>query len=88
MFDLSELEHLLPDEPSPEYNEQLSKINDYNDYLVQIKPEVPAGILERLSTEYIRLNEIDAREMFLSGLYLGANLILALSQPPARIPRQ
>ena len=85
MFDLSELEHLLPDEPSLEYNEQLSKINDY---LVQIKPEVPAGILERLSTEYIRLNEIDAREMFLSGLYLGANLILALSQPPARIPRQ
>ena len=84
MFDLSELEHLLPDETSPEYNEQLSKINDY---LVQIKPEVPAGILERLSTEYIRLNEIDAREMFLSGLYLGANLILALSQPPARIPR-
>ena len=84
MFALSELEHLLPDEPSPEYNEQLSKINDY---LVQIKPEVPAGILERLSTEYIRLNEIDAREMFLSGLYLGANLILALSQPPARIPR-
>ena len=84
MFDLSELEHLLPDEPSPEYNEQLSKINDY---LVQIKPEVPAGILERLSTEYIRLNEIDAREMFLSRLYLGANLILALSQPPARIPR-
>ena len=84
MFDLSELEHLLPDEPSPEYNEQLSKINDY---LVQIKPEVPAGILERLSTEYIRLNEIDAREMFLGGLYLGANLILALSQPPARIPR-
>ena len=84
MFDLSELEHLLPDEPSPEYNEQLSKINDY---LVQIKPEVPAGILERLSTEYIRLNEIDAREMFLSGLYLGANLILAPSQPPARIPR-
>ncbi len=84
MFDLSELEHLLPDEPSLEYNEQLSKINDY---LVQIKPEVPAGILERLSTEYIRLNEIDAREMFLSGLYLGANLILALSQPPARIPR-
>ncbi|WP_191380546.1 hypothetical protein [Flavonifractor sp.] len=84
MFDLSELENLLPDEPSPEYNEQLSKINDY---LVQIKPEVPAGILERLSTEYIRLNEIDAREMFLSGLYLGANLILALSQPPARIPR-
>ena len=84
MFDLSELEHLLPDEPSPVYNEQLSKINDY---LVQIKPEVPAGILERLSTEYIRLNEIDAREMFLSGLYLGANLILALSQPPARIPR-
>ena len=84
MFDLSELEHLLPDEPSPEYNEQLSKINDY---LVQIKPEVPAGILERLSTEYIRLNEIDAREMFLSGLYLGANLVLALSQPPARIPR-
>ena len=65
MFDLSELENLLPDEPSPEYNEQLSKINDY---LVQIKPEVPAGILERLSTEYIRLNEIDAREMFLSGL--------------------
>ena len=59
MFDLSELENLLPDEPSPEYNEQLSKINDY---LVQIKPEVPAGILERLSTEYIRLNEIDARE--------------------------
>ena len=84
MFDLSELEHLLPDEPSLEYNEQLSKINDY---LVQIKPEVPAGILERLSTEYIRLNEIDAREMFLSGLYLGANMILALSQPPARIPR-
>ena len=84
MLDLSELEHLLPDEPSLEYNEQLSKINDY---LVQIKPEVPAGILERLSTEYIRLNEIDAREMFLSGLYLGANLILALSQPPARIPR-
>lgn len=84
MFDLSELENLLPDEPSLEYNEQLSKINDY---LVQIKPEVPAGILERLSTEYIRLNEIDAREMFLSGLYLGANLILALSQPPARIPR-
>ena len=84
MFDLSELENLLPDEPSPEYNEQLSKINDY---LVQIKPEVPAGILERLSTEYIRLNEIDAREMFLSGLYLGANLVLALSQPPARIPR-
>ena len=84
MFDLSELDHLLPDEPSLEYNEQLSKINDY---LVQIKPEVPAGILERLSTEYIRLNEIDAREMFLSGLYLGANLILALSQPPARIPR-
>ena len=84
MFDLSELENLLPDEPSPEYNEQLSKINDY---LVQIKPEVPAGILERLSTEYIRLNEIDAREMSLSGLYLGANLILALSQPPARIPR-
>ena len=84
MFALSELEHLLPDEPSPEYNEQLSKINDY---LVRIKPEVPAGILERLSTEYIRLNEIDAREMFLSGLYLGANLILALSQPPARIPR-
>lgn len=84
MFDLSELEHLLPDEPSLEYNEQLSKINDY---LVQIKPEVPAGILERLSTEYIRLNEIDAREMFLSGLYLGANLTLALSQPPARIPR-
>ena len=84
MFDLSELENLLPDEPSPEYNEQLSKINDY---LVQIKPEVPAGILERLSTEYIRLNEIGAREMFLSGLYLGANLILALSQPPARIPR-
>ena len=84
MFDLSELENLLPDEPSPEYNEQLYKINDY---LVQIKPEVPAGILERLSTEYIRLNEIDAREMFLSGLYLGANLILALSQPPARIPR-
>ena len=85
MFDLSELENLLPDEPSPEYNEQLSKINDY---LVQIKPEVPAGILERLSTEYIRLNENDAREMFLSGLYLGANLILALSQPPARIPRR
>ena len=85
MFDLSELENLLPDEPSPEYNEQLSKINDY---LVQIKPEVPAGILERLSTEYIRLNEIDAREMFLSGLYLGANLILALSQPPARIARR
>lgn len=85
MFDLSELENLLPDEPSLEYNEQLSKINDY---LVQIKPEVPAGILERLSTEYIRLNEIDAREMFLSGLYLGANLILALSQPPARIPRR
>ena len=84
MFDLSELENLLPDEPSLEYNEKLSKINDY---LVQIKPEVPAGILERLSTEYIRLNEIDAREMFLSGLYLGANLILALSQPPARIPR-
>ena len=84
MFDLSELENLLPDEPSLEYNEQLSKINDY---LVQIKPEVPAGILERLSTEYIRLNEIDAREMFLSGLYLGANLILALSHPPARIPR-
>ena len=84
MFALSELEHLLPDEPSPEYNEQLSKINDY---LVRIKPEVPAGILERLSTEYIRLNEIDAREMFLSGLYLGANLVLALSQPPARIPR-
>ena len=84
MFDLSALENLLPDEPSPEYNEQLSKINDY---LVQIKPEVPAGILERLSTAYIRLNEIDAREMFLSGLYLGANLILALSQPPARIPR-
>ena len=84
MFDLPELEHLLPDEPSPEYNEQLSKINDY---LVRIKPEVPAGILERLSTEYIRLNEIDAREMFLSGLYLGANLVLALSQPPARIPR-
>ena len=85
MFDLSELENLLPDEPSLEYNEQLSKINDY---LVQIKPEVPAGILERLSTEYIRLNEIDASEMFLSGLYLGANLILALSQPPARIPRR
>ena len=84
MFDLSELEHLLPDEPSPKYNEQLSKINDY---LVRIKLEVPAGILERLSTEYIRLNEIDAREMFLSGLYLGANLVLALSQPPARIPR-
>ena len=84
MFDLLKLESLLTPRMTPEYCEQLSRINAY---LEEIRPEMPKDVLEHLSTEYIRLNEIDAREMFLSGLYLGANLVLALSQPPARIPR-
>ena len=46
-----------------------------------------AAFLDDFWSELCKLSAIKSDEQFRSGLYLGSQLILALSQPPARIPR-
>ena len=46
-----------------------------------------AAFLDDFWSELCKLSAIESDEQFRSGLYLVSQLILALSQPPARIPR-
>ena len=76
MFDLLELQQLMIHETSPEYRKQLAVVDTYMTRLGK-----------GFSSELCKLSAIESDEQFRSGLYLGSQLILALSQPPARIPR-
>ena len=84
MFDLLELERLLTTEMTPEYREQLAVVETYLD---KLQKGFSFSFLDSFWSEACKLSAIESDESFRAGLYLGANLILALSQPPARIPR-
>ena len=84
MFDLLELERLLTTEMTPEYRQQLAVVETY---LNRLQKGFSFSFLDKFWSEVGRLSAIESDESFRAGLYLGANLILALSQPPARIPR-
>ena len=84
MFDLLELENLLSMEMTPEYRRQLAVVETYLD---KLQKGFSFSFLDDFWSEMSKLSAIESDESFRAGLYLGANLILALSQPPARIPR-
>ena len=84
MFDLLELENLLTTEMTPEYRQQLAVVEAYLD---KLQKGFSFAFLDKFWSEVGRLSAIESDGCFRAGLYLGANLILALSQPPARIPR-
>ena len=84
MFDLLELEPFLPSNPSPEYKKQLAVVDTY---MTRLGKGFSAAFLDDFWSELCKLSAIESDEQFRSGLYLGSQLILALSQPPARIPR-
>ena len=78
MFDLLELQQLMIHETSPEYRKQLAVVDTY---MTRLGKGSSAAFLDDF------WSAIESDEQFRSGLYLGSQLILALSQPPARIPR-
>ena len=81
MFDLLELQQLMIHETSPEYRKQLAVV------MTRLGKGFSAAFLDDFWSELCKLSAIESDEQFRSGLYLGSQLILALSQPPARIPR-
>ena len=84
MFDLLELQQLMIHETSPEYRKQLAVVDTY---MTRHGKGSSAAFLDDFWSELCKLSAIESDEQFRSGLYLGSQLILALSQPPARIPR-
>ena len=56
-------------------------------YMTRLGKGSSAAFLDDFWSELCKLSAIESDEQFRSGLYLGSQLILALSQPPARIPR-
>ena len=84
MFDLLELERLLTTEMTPEYREQLAVVETYLD---KLQKGFSFSFLDSFWSEAGKLSDIESDDYFRAGLYLGASLTLALSQPPARIPR-
>ena len=84
MFDLLELQQLMIHETSPEYRKQLAVVDTY---MTRLGKGFSAAFLDDFWSELCKLSSIKSDEQFSSGLYLGSQLILALSQPPARIPR-
>lgn len=85
MFDLLELERLLTTEMTPEYREQLAVVETYLD---KLQKGFSFSFLDSFWSEACKLSAIESDDYFRAGLYLGASLTLALSQPPARIPRR
>lgn len=84
MFDLLELQQLMIHETSPEYRKQLAVVDTY---MTRLEKGFSAAFLDDFWSELCKLSAIESDEQFRSGLYLGSQLMLALSQPPARIPR-
>ena len=84
MFDLLELQQLMIHETSPEYRKQFAVVDTY---MTRLGKGSSAAFLDDFWSELCKLSAIESDEQFRSGLYLGSHLILALSQPPARIPR-
>ena len=84
MFDLLELERLLTTEMTPEYRQQLAVVETYLD---KLQKGFSFSFLDSFWSEVYKLSAIESDDYFRAGLYLGASLTLALSQPPARIPR-
>lgn len=83
MFDLLELENLLTTDMTPEYRQQLSVVDTY---MEKLRKSFSFSFLDDFWSEVCKLSAIESDDYFRAGLYLGANLTLALSQPPARIP--
>ena len=84
MFDLLELQQLMIHETSPEYRKQFAVVDTY---MTRLGKGSSAAFLDDFWSELCKLSAIESDEQFRSGLYLGSQLILALAQPPARIPR-
>ena len=84
MFDLLELQQLMIHETSPEYRKQFAVVDTY---MTRLGKGSSAAFLDDFWSELCKLSAIESDEQFRSGLYLGSQLILALSQPPATIPR-
>ena len=84
MFDLLELQQLMIHETSPEYRKQFAVVDTY---MTRLGKGSSAAFLDDFWSELCKLSAIESDEQFRSGLYLGSLLILALSHPPAIIPR-
>ena len=84
MFDLLELQQLMIHETSPEYRKQFAVVDTY---MTRLGKGSSAAFLDDFWSELCKLSAIKSDEQFRSGLYLGSQLRLALSQPPARSPR-
>ena len=86
MFNLLDLEALLPEETSPEYKAQLEAIQPLCE---KIEAAFSPGFLDAWLDAAGGLAEITNREHLLWGLRLGAQLTFQLLSPPplSRTPR-
>ena len=84
MFDLLDLQQLLPQEMPPEYRRQQEVVEAY---LHRMGRGFSPAFLDDFWTEVGRLMALESDQAFLSGLRLGAELSLALAPQPPRSPR-
>ena len=83
MFDLLDLQQLLPQEMPPEYRKQQEVVSSY---LHRLGRGFSPDFLDEFWTEVGRLMALESDHAFLSGLRLGAELSLALAPQPPRNP--
>lgn len=84
MFDLLDLQKLLPQEISPDYQKQRETVDSY---LHRMGRAFTPDFLEDFQLELDRLAALERDRAFLSGLRLGVDLSTLLAPPPSRMPR-
>ena len=84
MFDLLDLQKLLPQERSPDYQKQRETVDSY---LHRMGWAFTPDFLEDFQLELDRLAALERDRAFLSGLRLGVDLSTLLAPPPSRMPR-
>lgn len=83
MFDLTLLDELIDHKPSPEYTKAAALVEPYVQKIISL-----TGIefYETFIDLYRNKLRIDADDYFTADLRLGAQLTIALLQPPPKIP--
>nr|WP_300167810.1 hypothetical protein [uncultured Flavonifractor sp.] len=84
MFDLLDLQKLLPQEISPDYQKQRETVDSY---LHRMGRAFTPDFLEDFQLELDRLAALERDRAFLSGLRLGVDLSTLLAPPLSRMPR-
>ena len=83
MFDLTLLDELIDHKPSPEYTKAAALVEPYVQKIISLTGIEFYGTFIDLYRNKLR---IDADDYFTADLRLGAQLTIALLQPPPKIP--